>query len=45
MADFAKFINNFNPDPSKAGKVLVLLNAAGMVFAAVANTVVGPRRR
>lgn len=39
MADFAKFINNFNPDPSKAGKVLVLLNAAGMVFAAVANTV------
>lgn len=38
MADFAKLINNFNPDPAKAGKVLVLLNAAGMVFAAVSNT-------
>lgn len=32
------FLSKFNPDPSKAGKVLLVLNALGMVFAAASNT-------
>lgn len=41
MADLASFVNkNFNPhNAEKAGGILVALNAAGMIFAAVSNTV------
>ncbi len=41
MADLANFLNkNFNPhNAEKAGGVLVALNAAGMIFAAISNTV------
>ena len=38
MADFAKFIKNFNPDPEKAGNLLLYLNVLGMISAAVTNT-------
>ncbi len=38
MQSFSSFLNNFNPDPSKAGKTLLVLNALGMVFAAISNT-------
>ena len=38
MADFAKFMNNFNPDPEKAGNLLLGLNVLGMISAAVTNT-------
>ena len=35
--DLAKFVDNFNPEKD-AGKVLLMLNAAGMLFAAASNT-------
>ena len=35
--DLAKFVNNFNPE-GKTGNVLLILNAAGMLFAAASNT-------
>ncbi len=42
MADlsnsFSKLLKSCNPDPEKAGKVLLVLNAAGMIFAALSNT-------
>ena len=38
MADLSKFLNNFNPDPSKAGKLLLVINTLGMISAAVTNT-------
>ncbi|MBE7707537.1 MAG: hypothetical protein E7Z88_02400 [Cyanobacteria bacterium SIG27] len=42
MADFSSkignFIGNFNPDPKKAGKILLVLNVLGMISAAVTNT-------
>lgn len=38
MADFAKLLDKFNPDPSKAGNTLLILNVAGMIFAALSNT-------
>ena len=38
MADFKKFLNNFNPDPEKAGKLLLVINTLGMISAAVTNT-------
>ena len=33
-----KLLNSCNPDPKKAGKTLLVLNALGMVFAAASNT-------
>ena len=39
MADIATtLISKCNPDPTKAGKMLLALNALGMVFAAASNT-------
>lgn len=41
MIDSAKltnFLNKFNPDPSNAGKTLLILNTASMIFAALSNT-------
>ena len=35
--NLAKFVDNFNPEKD-AGKVLLVLNAAGMLFAAASNT-------
>lgn len=37
--NLASLIKKFNPEPEKAGKILLMLNAAGMVFAAASNTV------
>lgn len=34
----SKFIGACNPDPSKAGKTLLVLNALGMLFAAASDT-------
>lgn len=31
-------LNGFNPDPTKAGPILLFINAMGMVFAALSNT-------
>ena len=38
MADFSKLLNNLNPDPKKAGSILLWLNVLGLVFAALSNT-------
>ena len=35
--DLAKFVKNFNPE-GKTGNILLVLNAAGMLFAAASNT-------
>lgn len=37
MADLTKLLNNFDPNGA-TGKLLLVLNAAGMVFAAASNT-------
>ena len=37
-ASITKFLNQFNPDPSNAGKTLLILNTASMIFAALSNT-------
>ena len=38
MPNFSKILEACNPSPEKAGKALLMLNAAGMVFAAMSNT-------
>ena len=42
MASFIKMLDNIikscTPDPKKAGKTLLVINAMGMVFAALSNT-------
>lgn len=38
MSPFLSLLKKCNPDPTKAGKTLLVLNALGMVFAAISNT-------
>lgn len=38
MANLIDLLKKCNPDPTKAGKTLLVINALGMVFAALSNT-------